>query len=102
MNDGPPRPCRTWVPAVDAAPRLRPDAATCPARSCCHTYGRGQAEHHMIPGWPRSIVAALETGRSSWTTALDAIRLAAGAPDSPTTTRLASSIWQQNPGCSAA
>ena len=29
----------------------------------------------MIPGWPYSVVAALETGRSSWTAVLDAVRL---------------------------
>ena len=29
----------------------------------------------MIPGWPYSIVAALETGRTSWTALLDAVRL---------------------------
>ncbi|OAP24487.1 hypothetical protein A4R44_04878 [Amycolatopsis sp. M39] len=29
----------------------------------------------MIPGWPYSFVAALETGRTSWTAVLDAIRL---------------------------
>ena len=29
----------------------------------------------MIPGWPYSIVAALEPGRTSWTALLDAVRL---------------------------
>jgi hypothetical protein len=29
----------------------------------------------MIPGWPYSVVAALEPGRSSWTAVLDAVRL---------------------------
>lgn len=32
----------------------------------------------MIPGWPYSFVVALETGRSSWTAPLDALRLAPG------------------------
>jgi hypothetical protein len=32
----------------------------------------------MIPGWPYSFVVALETGRSSWTAPLDAVRLAPG------------------------
>jgi hypothetical protein len=32
----------------------------------------------MILGWPYSVVAALETGRSSWTAPLDAVRLAPG------------------------
>ena len=67
------------VLAVDVTPWLRPDAATCPDRSFCHTYGRGRGEHQMIPGWPYSIVAALEPGRSSWTAMLDAQRLAPGA-----------------------
>ncbi|MFT7836782.1 transposase [Saccharothrix sp. BKS2] len=33
----------------------------------------------MIPGWPYSFVAALETGGTSWTALLDAIRLTPGA-----------------------
>jgi hypothetical protein len=32
----------------------------------------------MIPGWPYSVVAALEPGPSSWTAPLDAQRLAPG------------------------
>ncbi|WP_245641998.1 NF041680 family putative transposase [Nonomuraea candida] len=67
------------VLATDISPWLRPDAATSPDRSFCHTYGRGQYQHVMIPGWPYSIVAALETGRTSWTALLDAIRLEPGA-----------------------
>ncbi|MEV0537898.1 NF041680 family putative transposase [Kitasatospora sp. NPDC050463] len=67
------------VLAVDVSPWLRPDAATAPDRSFCHTYGRGKDEHRMIPGWPYSIVAALETGRTSWTAILDAVRLEPGA-----------------------
>ena len=27
----------------------------------------------MIPGWPYSVVAALEPGRTSWTAVLDAV-----------------------------
>ncbi|MFI6485479.1 NF041680 family putative transposase [Nonomuraea sp. NPDC050663] len=68
------------VLAADVSPWLRPDAATSPDRSFCHTYGRSEkAKHQMIPGWPYSIVAALETGRTSWTALLDAIRLEPGA-----------------------
>ncbi|GGU46527.1 hypothetical protein GCM10010244_85400 [Streptomyces coeruleorubidus] len=33
----------------------------------------------MVPGWPYSIVAALETGCTSWTAVLDAVRLEPGA-----------------------
>jgi DDE superfamily endonuclease len=32
----------------------------------------------MVPGWPYSVVVALETGRSSWTAPLDIQRLARG------------------------
>ena len=74
------------VLAVDVSPWLRPDAATCPDRSFCHTYGRGEAKHQMIPGWPYSVVAALETGRTSWTALLDAIRLEPGADLAAVTT----------------
>nr|WP_198045650.1 NF041680 family putative transposase [Kitasatospora mediocidica] len=67
------------VLAVDVSPWLRPDAATCPDRSFCHTYGRGDAKHQMIPGWPYSFVVALESGRTSWTAILDVVRLEPGA-----------------------
>ena len=64
--------------AVDITSWLRPEAHTCPERILCHTYGRGKDTHIMVPGWPYSIVCALETGRSSWTAPLDAQRLAPG------------------------
>ena len=60
---------------VDVSPWLRPDAATSPDRLFCHVYGRGTGQAQMIPGWPYSVVAALEQGRTSWTAVLDAIRL---------------------------
>ncbi|MCX5206066.1 transposase [Streptomyces sp. NBC_00237] len=66
------------VLAVDVSPWLRPDAATSNARSFCHTYGRGENKHLMIPGWPYSWIVALETGRTSWTAPLDAVRLRPG------------------------
>src|SRR6266481_3689480 len=50
-------------------------AATSPERLFCHVYGRGKGQAQMIPGWPYSVVAALEPGRTSWTAVLDAIRL---------------------------
>lgn len=65
--------------AVDVSPWLRPDAATCSDRSFCHTYGRGRNAAEMIPGWPYSIIAALEPGRTSWTALLDAERIEPGA-----------------------
>jgi len=61
--------------AVDVSNWLRPDAATSPGRLFCHVYGRGKGQAQMIPGWPYSVVAALEPGRTSWTAVLDAVRL---------------------------
>jgi hypothetical protein len=61
--------------AVDVSHWLRPDAACSPDRLFCHTYARGKGQAQMIPGWPYSFVAALETGRTSWTALLDAVRL---------------------------
>jgi hypothetical protein len=63
------------VLAVDVSNWLRPDAATSPQRLFCHVYGRGRSADQFIPGWPYSFVAALETGRTSWTALLDALRL---------------------------
>src|SRR5690348_17584788 len=63
------------VLAVDVSPWLRPDAATSGERLFCHVYGRAKGNAQLIPGWPYSFVAALETGRSSWTAVLDAVRL---------------------------
>jgi hypothetical protein len=63
------------VLGVDVSPWLRPDAPTSPGRLFCHTYGRGRGQAQMIPGWPYSIIAALEPGRTSWTAVLDAVRL---------------------------
>jgi hypothetical protein len=63
------------VLGVDVSNWLRPDAATCPDRLFCHVYGRGRSADQFIPGWPCSFVAALETGRTSWTAILDALRL---------------------------
>jgi hypothetical protein len=59
--------------AVDVSNWLRPDAATSPQRLFCHVYGRGKGHAQMIPGWPYSVIAALEPGRTSWTAVLDAI-----------------------------
>jgi DDE superfamily endonuclease len=63
------------VLGVDVSNWLRPDAATSPDRLFCHVYGRGRSADQFIPGWPYSFVAALETGRTSWTALLDALRL---------------------------
>lgn len=72
--DGRPR----VVLAVDVSNWLRPDAATSPGRSFCHTYARGRGQAQMIPGWPYSFVVALEAGVSSWTAPLDVVRLRPG------------------------
>jgi len=61
--------------AVDVSNWLRPDAAASPDRLFCHCYARGKGNAQMIPGWPYSVVVALEPGRSSWTLPLDAVRL---------------------------
>lgn len=66
---------------------------TCPGRSFCHTYGRGDAKHRMVPGWPYSFVVALEAGCTSWTVVLDAVRLEPGADlDAVTTTQLRDAV----------
>jgi hypothetical protein len=63
------------VLAVDVSPWLRPAAATSPGRLFCHVYARGKGQAQFIPGWPYSVIAALEPGRTSWTAVLDAVRL---------------------------
>ena len=63
------------VLAADVSSWLRPGAATSPGRLFCHVYGRGKGQAQMIPGWPYSVIAALEPGRTSWTAVLDAVRL---------------------------
>jgi hypothetical protein len=60
---------------VDVSNWLRPAAETSPERVFCHACGRGKGNAQMIPGWPYSVVAALEPGRTSWTAVLDAVRL---------------------------
>jgi hypothetical protein len=54
---------------------LRPDANRSPERLFCHVYGHGRSADQFIPGWPYSMVAALESGASSWTRVLDAVRI---------------------------
>jgi hypothetical protein len=67
--------------AIDVSHWLRPDANTSPDRLFCHTYARGKGQAQMIPGWPYSVVAALEPGRSSWTAILDVQRLGPAEED---------------------
>ncbi|WP_228685314.1 NF041680 family putative transposase [Amycolatopsis thermoflava] len=66
------------VLAVDITCWLRPEAHTAPERVMCHAYGRNRNQHLAIPGWPYSVVVALESGRSSWTAPVDIQRLAPG------------------------
>jgi hypothetical protein len=64
--------------AVDVTPWPRPDAECSAERAHCHRPCRCDGVRQTIPGWPYSVVAALESGRSSWTAPLDAVRLAPG------------------------
>ncbi|MFJ3799901.1 NF041680 family putative transposase [Streptomyces sp. NPDC090088] len=75
------------VLAADITCWLRPDAHTSPERILCHTYGRGKDQHIPVPGWPYSVICALETGRTSWTAPLDALRLAPGDDGATVTAR---------------
>jgi DDE superfamily endonuclease len=61
--------------AVDVSAWPRPDAETSPERCHCYRPCRCDGVRQTIPGWPYSIVAVLESGRSSWTAVLDAVRL---------------------------
>lgn len=66
------------VLAIDITCWLRPEAHTAPGRVLCHVYGRGKDQHMAVPGWPYSVVVALESGRTSWSAPLDIARLAPG------------------------
>jgi hypothetical protein len=78
LRDLPRGPGGGIVLAVDVTPWLRPDANTSGQRTFCHTYGRAEGAHEMVPGWAYSIVAALTSGPTSWTAPLDAYRLRPG------------------------
>src|SRR5215831_1432087 len=73
------------VLAADVSCWLRPGAATSPERLFCHVYGRAKGQAQMIPGWPYSVIAALEPGRTSWTAVLDAVRLGPGDDEAAVT-----------------
>ena len=64
--------------AVDVTPWPRPDAECSPQRAHAHRPCRCDGVRQTIPGWPYSVVAVLESGRSSWTAPLDAVRLVPG------------------------
>jgi hypothetical protein len=61
--------------AADVSNWLRPDAVTNPELLFYHWYGRAKGNAQLIPGYPYSVVAALEPGRTSWTLPPDAVRL---------------------------
>jgi hypothetical protein len=64
--------------AADVSPWPRPDAECSPDRAHCHRPCRCDGVRQTIPGWPYSMIAALESGRSSWTAPLDMQRLRPG------------------------
>lgn len=74
--------------AVDVSPWLRPAAGTSSQRLHCHVSGRGK-DAQTVPGWPYSVVAALQPGRSSWVAVLDAARL---GPDDDVTAATAQQL----------
>ncbi|WP_198654489.1 transposase [Nocardia aurea] len=61
--------------AVDVSPWRRSDAPTGAERLFVTCTGGQRAPRSSSPGWPYSFVASLESGRTSWTAMLDAIRL---------------------------
>src|SRR5207244_4222907 len=63
---------------VDVTPWPRPDAECSPQRAHAHRPCRRDGVRQTIAGWPYSVVAVLESGRSSWTAPLDAVRLVPG------------------------
>jgi len=87
---------------IDVSPWLRPDAPSSADRLFCHVHGRGKNQAQMIPGWPYSVVAAVEPGRTSWTAVLDAVRLnrTTTTPPSPPRRSVRSSGGSGRPGTS--
>jgi hypothetical protein len=63
------------VIAIDVTAWPRPDADCSPDRLHCHRPCRCDAARRTVPGWPYSVVAALGTGRTSWTAPLDIQRI---------------------------
>jgi DDE superfamily endonuclease len=79
--------------AVDVTPWPRPDAECSPQRAHAHRPCRCDGVRQTIPGWPYSIVAALESGRSSWTAPLDAVRLVPGDDTTEVTADQIRQVW---------
>lgn len=81
--------------AVDVTPWPRPDAQCSPQRAHAHRPCRCDGVRQTIPGWPYSIVAVLESGRSSWTTPLDAVRLVPGQDATEITAGQVRDVWRR-------
>jgi hypothetical protein len=81
--------------AVDVTPWPRPDAECSPQRAHAHRPCRCDGVRQTIPGWPFSIVAALESGRSSWTAPLDAVRLVPGEDATEVTAAQIRQVWDR-------
>ena len=64
--------CWRWTSRTGCVP-TRPPAPN--GSSATSTAARDRSSDQLIPGWPYSFVAALETGRTSWCALLDAVRL---------------------------
>jgi hypothetical protein len=79
--------------AVDVTPWPRPDAECSPQRCHCHRPCRCDGVRQTIPGWPYQVVAVLESGRSSWTAPLDAVRLAPGDDATEVTAAQIRGVW---------
>src|SRR6266540_3330691 len=79
--------------AVDVTPWPRPDAECSPQRAHAHRPCRCDGVRQTIPGWPYSIVAVLESGRSSWTAPLDAVRLVPGDDATEGTADQIREVW---------
>jgi hypothetical protein len=81
--------------AVDVTPWPRPDAECSPQRAHAHRPCRCDGVRQTIPGWPYSIVAVLESGRSSWTAPLDAARMVPGQDATEVTAKQIRQVWQR-------
>ena len=79
--------------AVDVTAWPRPDAECSPQRAHAHRPCRCDGVRQTIPGWPYSIVAVLESGRSSWTAPLDARRLVPGEDATEVTAGQIREVW---------
>ena len=81
--------------AVDVTPWPRPDAECSPQRAHAHRPCRCDGVRQTIPGWPYSVLAVLESGRSSWTAPLDAVRLVPGDDATEVTAGQIRQVWQR-------